>query len=88
MTQSAMSEKFGVSRNMVSKKFKMFIGVSFLEFVDFVRIRRAEALLKSRPDLTIKEISEIVGIKKRQRFSEKFKKQYGLTPAEFRKLYK
>ncbi len=88
ITASSISDKFEISKNEFLKKFRETVGVSFSDFVDFVKLRRAEALLKARPDLTVKEISMMVGIKKRQRFSEKFKKKYGLTPNEYRKLHR
>jgi len=64
MRFSAVSEKFRVSRNALSKKFRESVGVSFFDFIGFVRMRWAEEILISRPDLTIKEIPEISGSKK------------------------
>ncbi len=80
-----VSERFGIAKYEFSKKFNEIIGVSFLDFIDSVKMRRAEAFVMSRPDLTIGEIALIFGIRKRQRFSEKFKKVYGMNPSEFRK---
>lgn len=59
-----IKELSGMRFSAVSEKFRESAGVSFIDFIDFMRFRRVEENLISRPDLTIKEIPEIVGSKK------------------------
>lgn len=83
-----IAEKFNINKNYLSEKFNKSTKMTVHEFIQIVKIKRVEELLKSRIDLTIERISEIIGIKKTHQFRKKFKKLNGLNPQKFRNLNK
>ncbi len=60
--------------------------MTVLEFINRERLKRAESMLKRRPDLSVRKISTRVGIAKVEHFRTKFKKAYGLKPGKYRSL--
>ncbi|WP_129596256.1 helix-turn-helix domain-containing protein [Anaerophilus nitritogenes] len=65
--------------------FKEVYKCTITEYIQNKRIRHAERLL-TNTDLTIYQISQIVGYKNASRFSQLFRKNTGLLPNEYRKL--
>lgn len=63
--------------------FKYLFGYSVTEYIQRVRIRKAEHLLIST-DLTIKAVSKSVGYNNPSRFSELFKRVHGIFPSEYK----
>jgi YesN/AraC family two-component response regulator len=68
----------------ISRYIKKATGYTFLELVTFTRMMKAAELIKTT-DLKIYEICNNVGIEDQRYFSQIFKKNYGVTPNEFRK---
>lgn len=76
--------EFSCSRSHISHIFKKKTGQSFREYLTFIRIEDAKALLKySR--LTVTEIAFSVGFTDSNYFSNVFKKYVGVSPREYRK---
>lgn len=67
----------------LSHLFKKMKKVNFSEYLNDVRIKKAEELLKSTT-LRISEISEHVGYNDTKYFSSLFKKKTGMSPNEYR----
>ena len=66
------------------KYFKKVIGMSFLEYVNFKKIKRAERYLLTK-DLSIAVIGETIGMPNMAHFYKLFKKYNDCSPNEFRK---
>lgn len=81
-----IADRFHVSREYVSRKFKQKHQINIPEYVNRLRISKAKPLLQN-PNLKIAMIAEMVGFKNEKYFSLIFKKQEGLSPKEFRKLH-
>ncbi|WP_163538191.1 helix-turn-helix domain-containing protein [Gracilibacillus sp. YIM 98692] len=79
-----LSDKFQISDKYVSKLFKSYYGIKFVDFLIGLRMRQSKLFLE-KTDFTIKEIAEKVGYTSSISFSRTFKKLYNLTPGEFRK---
>ncbi len=77
---------FGYNSSYLGKIFNLKIGESFNSYVDKIRIESSKELLKQKA-LKIYEIAEKVGYQNTDYFYMKFKKNTGLTPAEYRKRY-
>ena len=88
LTRYMIADYFGINKNYLSEKFKKETQMTVLEYLDFEKMKRAEELMKKRPDLTIRKISDLVGIEKLSQFREKFKKIYILKPGRYKKLLK
>lgn len=67
--------------------FKKETGELFSQYLTRVRMDKAKELLKDY-NFSIKEIANKVGYKDLRNFSKLFKAQVGITPTEFRKLYR
>lgn len=71
----------------ISKVFKEEIGETPINYLIKIRLENAKDLLLKKQDLSIKEISSIVGYDDAYHFSKSFKKYYGLSPAEYKKIH-
>jgi two-component system response regulator YesN len=81
---SDMATLFNVSSSYLSTIFKLETGISYIKFVNRIRIGHACDLL-ANTDLTVKEITYRTGYENPNYFSRLFKKQMGLTVSDYRK---
>lgn len=81
-----LAEKCFYSPSYFSRLFKETCGKSLTEYIKEKRITQAMHLL-SKTDLSISEISEIVGYQDRKTFYKFFKQITTYTPTEYRKKY-
>ncbi|MGG1876165.1 response regulator [Paenibacillus cisolokensis] len=81
-----IANRFHVSREYISRKFKQRHQINIPECINRIRISKAKILLQN-PGLKMAAISEMVGFKNEKYFSLVFKKQEGISPTEFRKLH-
>ena len=79
----ALAGMFGYSEYYLSKKFKKETGKSVKEFIRIQRLERAKMLLKN-DHYTILEISERLKFCAPSYFSDAFRKEYGISPTEYR----
>ncbi|MBQ2967227.1 MAG: helix-turn-helix domain-containing protein [Clostridia bacterium] len=75
-----------VSKNSLYRVFREAFGTTINEYIVFVRLQKAKELLKNS-SLPIYLICEKVGIPNYTYFCKLFKKQTGLTPTEYKKIY-
>jgi len=75
----------GFSTYYFCKMFKKYYHVSFTDYLTSLRIKHAKELLQN-PDLSIKEITEMIGYLDSNYFTRVFKKYEGLTPTEYRQI--
>ncbi|WP_373229437.1 helix-turn-helix domain-containing protein [Cohnella sp.] len=66
------------------KFFKKIMGLSFTEYVNFRKIKRAEQLLLTR-DLSVSEIGDQIGMANMAHFYKMFKRFNGCSPKEFQR---
>ncbi|HWR24562.1 MAG TPA: response regulator [Feifaniaceae bacterium] len=81
------AENLHVSPQHLSRVFRRETGITFMEHVTRLRIRRASELLL-RKDFRIYEIAERVGYANQHYFSSAFKKVLGVSPMEYRRSMK
>ncbi|MHA6533011.1 response regulator [Paenibacillus sp. BAC0078] len=84
MTLQHIAERFFISRENVSRKFKQITGENLSDYLAGLRIDKAKTLLQNT-NLRLSQISELVGYEDEKYFSRVFKKSTGQTPREFRK---
>lgn len=78
------ADAVGVSVYYLSRIFKGFSGMSFVDYIAKQRVTRAKGLLKySR--LSISKISQECGFSDQNYFCKVFKKIVGVTPSQYRK---
>ncbi len=69
----------------LSRMFRKEMGVTFIDYLTSVRIRKAIELLHNG-ELKIYEIAELSGYANQHYFSNVFKKNLGVSPFEYRRL--
>ena len=79
---SGLAKEIGMSRPVLFRKTKMLTGLSVIDLLRNVRLKRAEMLLKQRK-LTISEIAFTVGFSDPKYFSKAFRNHYGKSPSQF-----
>lgn len=79
-----LSANANMSISHLAKVFKKETGVTMTEYIAFLRCKKAANLLK-KTNLPIQEISSYVGYSDNNYFVKVFRKNYGMTPTEFRR---
>lgn len=87
ITLTDIAEKFHLNYVYVCQLFKKKTGVTFIYYINRLRIEKAKGLLLST-DWTAEQIAEHVGIKNSNYFFRLFKKTTGQTINQFRKNLK
>ena len=85
ITRYGIAEKHGINVSHLSRKFVANTGKTFLNFIDQEKMNRAKLLLEMFPEMTIDEVSRLVGIAKTQQFRNKFKQMFHVTPGKYRR---
>lgn len=79
-------ERFHYSKEYIIRLFKRTAGVSPYQYYLSLRLGRACDMLKKN-EYTIAEIAEKSGYGTAASFSKVFKKKFGISPVEYRRLY-
>jgi len=79
-----VAERFYVSPYYLSRKFKDCTGFGFAEYVQLVRVREAQRLLRET-DWKMIDVAERVGIGPVANFYKLFRKACGCSPLQYRK---
>lgn len=85
MSIADIAQQFGLSTRTLSRRFKAATGLQPLQYWRQTRIDAAKDLLTSS-NLTILEISIMVGYQDQSHLSQLFKKATGHTPKDYRKM--
>ncbi|SDF59043.1 two-component system, response regulator YesN [Fontibacillus panacisegetis] len=80
---SMFTEKYFLSREYLMKLFKQQFGFGIHEYVQKVRMDKAQKLLDD-PGLKIQDISDMLGYKDKNYFSKAFRNYYSISPSEYR----
>lgn len=84
LTLDEVSSIASLSPTYFSKKFKATTGMGFKEYLNYVRLKHAQAALLTTNN-TITDIALEYGFNDSNYFKDLFKKVYGKSPREFRK---
>ena len=79
-----LAERFLVSESYLSRSFKDVIGVGITEYINILRIRKAQELLEDSK-LSIAEIAQTVGFENASYFGRVFQKHLAIPPSRYRK---
>ncbi len=86
LTLKTIKERFFISPYHFSRAFKRITGFNFIEYLNSVRTREAQKLLKETK-LSVTKISEKVGFENLTHFGRVFKKIAGVSPSNYRKSH-
>lgn len=86
ISQAELERNLGVERHTIENLIKENTGVSFREHTQGLLLAQAIRLLRSEPNLSIKQISFMLGFAWPSDFSRFIKKRTGRTPTQIRQL--
>ena len=86
ITLDTLGEQFNLNPFYLQKQFKRYVGQTPSEYVIYLRMTHAKELLRNTRK-TISEIAVEVGIDNLAYFTRLFKKQEGMTPRDYSKLW-
>ena len=84
LSLETLSEIYGVSREHLSRIFKAHVGITFIKYLESVRLYYAHRDLLNT-DYSILEIALENGFPNVKSFITAFKNNYGITPNKYRK---
>jgi len=79
-----MAERTGLTKNYLVRRFKEYYGAPPYRKLLELRLERAAHLLLTCENLSIKEITEMVGFRDALNFSTAFRKRFGVPPVKYR----
>lgn len=83
LKQKTIADNLCINNSYLSTVFSAHTDIRFVDYLTLVKMKRAGWLLRET-DLKVAEISSRLYYKDTGYFSRLFKKQYGLTPSEYR----
>ncbi|NOU98842.1 response regulator [Paenibacillus planticolens] len=81
----SVASKFYFNTSYFSHYFKVNTGISFSQYLLRTRLRKGKEFLEES-DFKIYEISKRIGFKDTKYFNRVFKKEFGVTPEEYRRI--
>lgn len=85
MSLQSLSEELMLSSSYLSSLINKYIQVNFNYLLDYFRLQKACELLLFTPEITMSEISYIVGYNRERRFYNAFQNRLSCTPGEYKK---
>lgn len=82
-----LSEYSGMNANYICMLFRKELELSYLNYLDNVRLKKASDFLLNDHKKTIHDIANSIGYQTERQFFKMFKKKTGITPNQFRELY-
>lgn len=83
LSLTLLSDRFQINPKYLSQLFKESIGENFSDFLIGLRIDYAKRLLRDS-DVTVQEISDLLGYSNSTSFIRVFKRMVGLSPGQYR----
>lgn len=87
LTLEGLAKEFGMSRSSFCTLFPQFAGMTLRKYIAHKRIMEAQMLIRSRPELTLSQISLEVGYEDDSTFYRNFLQISGVSPSRYRELY-
>lgn len=88
LTLPLLAERVGCSINHLSQVINAGFGMSFFDYINKHRVKRAKRILNGVGDhAAVLNVAYSVGFNSNSAFYSAFKKRVGLTPAQFRHKY-
>lgn len=87
ITLYSIAERFSLSREYISRRFKKEFKLNFSEYLTRIRLNKAKQLL-AHTHLRTLQIAKIVGYKDDKYFSKVFNTKLGISPNAYRKQFK
>jgi AraC-like DNA-binding protein len=76
----------GTNKNILSEAVRAVTGKTPMEYLCFLQLEEARRMIDSHPELTVEAIAGECGFNTPSTFYRAFRRQYGITPAEYRRM--
>ncbi|MCR5278046.1 MAG: AraC family transcriptional regulator [Lachnospiraceae bacterium] len=86
LSQGAMAEMAGISRDYFSRIFKNVTGMNYSKWLNTIRLEKASELL-SEEGRSLTEIAMLAGFQSIPSFNRVFREEKGMAPGEYRSLF-
>ncbi len=86
LSQGAMAEMAGISREYFSRIFKNATGMNYSKWLNMIRLEKATELL-SRDKMSLTEVAMLSGFQSISSFNRVFHEDKGMSPGEYRALF-
>ena len=86
LSQGAMAEMAGISREYFSRIFKNVTGMNYSKWLNMIRLEKATELL-AEEGRTLTEIAMLSGFQSIPSFNRVFREEKGIAPGEYRALF-
>jgi len=81
-----IAESLGVTTQYLSKIFKEVNDTGLLQYINICRIEEAKKILLEESDISVKDITKIVGYYNETTFIRNFKSLTGISPGKYREM--
>jgi AraC-like DNA-binding protein len=81
----SIARHFNVNRSHLARVFRAQNGCKLCDYIHKEKMSRAAAILANRPELTIKELAQLMGFASPEYFSRLFKDFHHTAPNKYRK---
>ena len=88
MSRSVLDDYVHIPKNKLALIFREFTGMTFPNYINSLRLKRAAEILIEHPTHTIESVANDCGIPVAQTFYRLFRDKYGMTPTEYRRKQK
>ena len=85
LSQGAMAEMAGISKDYFSRIFKHVTGMNYSKWLNMIRLEKATELL-TQEDRTLTEVAMLSGFQSIPSFNRVFHEEKGMAPGEYRNL--
>ena len=83
LTLQCTCSVFGISQTYLSRLFRKYKNMSFIEYLTTVRVEKAKQLIAENPGMHLKDVAETVGYNDQFYFSRVFRSVTGVPPSEY-----
>lgn len=85
LTLNQIADHFYTSPTSLSRAFKEHTGETVINYLIQLRLLKAKEMIEDNLDISIRQVSQLVGYQDAYYFSKLFKKYYGKSPTLFQK---
>lgn len=86
ITLELLVKQFALSRSTFCTLFPQFTGLSLKQYISRKRVLEAEALIRSRPELSLSEVAMMVGYEETSTFYRNFVRIAGVSPSKYKEI--
>ena len=86
LSQGAMAQMAGISRDYFSRIFKNITGMNYSKWLNMIRLEKATELLSNKR-MSLTEVAMLSGFQSIPSFNRVFHEDRGMSPGEYRTLF-